>query len=51
MSFIKRYKVKDGSELVDTYIKLFVCVCVGVMYSGEYDVFDVTLSVHPHRAG
>jgi hypothetical protein len=27
------------------------CFCVvGVMYSGEYDVCDVTLSVHPHRA-
>jgi hypothetical protein len=25
------------------------CVCVGVMYSGEYDVCDVTLSVHPHQ--
>ena len=25
-------------------------MCVGVMYSGEYDVCDVTLSVHPHRA-
>jgi hypothetical protein len=25
-------------------------VCVGVTYSGEYDVCDVTLSVHPHRA-
>jgi hypothetical protein len=25
-------------------------VCVGVMYSGEYDVCAVTLSVHPHRA-
>ena len=24
--------------------------CVGVMYSGEYDVCDVTLSVYPHRA-
>jgi hypothetical protein len=24
-------------------------VSVGVMYSGEYDVCDVTLSVHPHR--
>ena len=22
-------------------------MCVGVMYSGEYDVCDVTLSVHP----
>jgi hypothetical protein len=25
-------------------------VCAGVMYSGEYDVCDVTLCVHPHRA-
>ena len=24
--------------------------CVGVMYSGEYDVSDVTLSVYPHQA-
>ena len=24
--------------------------CVGVMYSGEYDGCDVTLSVYPHRA-
>ena len=24
--------------------------CVSVMYSGEYDVCDVTLSVYPHRA-
>ena len=24
--------------------------CVGVMYSGEYDACDVTLSVYPHRA-
>ena len=24
--------------------------CVGVMYSGEYDICDVTLSVYPHRA-
>jgi hypothetical protein len=28
---------------------MILCVCVGVMYSGEYDVCDVTLSVHPHR--
>ena len=26
-----------------------IFVCVGVMYSGEYDVCDVTLSVYPHR--
>ena len=24
--------------------------CVSVVYSGEYDVCDVTLSVYPHRA-
>jgi hypothetical protein len=24
--------------------------CVGVMYSGEYDAGDVTLSVYPHQA-
>jgi hypothetical protein len=30
--------------------KLILFVCVGFMYSGEYDVCDVTLSVHPHRA-
>ena len=24
--------------------------CVGVMYSGEYNACDVTLSVYPHRA-
>ena len=24
--------------------------CVGVMYSGEYDACDVTLSVYPHQA-
>jgi hypothetical protein len=24
--------------------------CVGVVYSGEYDVRDVTLSAYPHRA-
>jgi hypothetical protein len=30
-----------------TFIQvLFIfCVCVGVMYSGEYDVCDVTLSI------
>ena len=26
-----------------------VFLCVSVMYSGEYDVCDVTLSVYPHR--
>ena len=27
-----------------TYLFFFVCVCVGVMYSGEYDVSDVILT-------
>jgi hypothetical protein len=26
---------------------MILFVCVGVMYSGEYDVCGVTLSVHP----
>jgi hypothetical protein len=30
------------------YVVVFFCV--GVMYSGEYDACDVTLSVYPHRA-
>ena len=25
-------------------------VLIGVVYSGEYDICDVTLSVYPHRA-
>ena len=29
---------------------MFFFFCVGVVYSGEYDICDVTLSVHPHRA-
>jgi hypothetical protein len=31
-------------------INNYVFFCVGVMYSGEYDACDVTLSVYPHRA-
>jgi hypothetical protein len=34
-------------EILSTSLNFF-CVCV--VYSGEYDVCDVTLSVHPHRA-
>ena len=26
----------------------YLFFCVGVVYSGEYDVCDVTLSVHPN---
>jgi hypothetical protein len=31
-------------------VKNVIFFCVGVMYSGEYDACDVTLSVYPHRA-
>ena len=31
---------------LDTILDFF---CVGVMYSGEYDACDVTLSVYEHR--
>jgi hypothetical protein len=29
---------------------MMIFFCVGVVYSGEYDVCDVTLSVYPQRA-
>jgi hypothetical protein len=29
--------------------QLILCVCVDVMYSGEYNVFEVTLSVYPQK--
>jgi hypothetical protein len=32
------------------YNQHLLVFCVGVMYSGEYDACDVTLSVYPHRA-
>jgi hypothetical protein len=28
---------------------MLLFVCVGVVYSGEYDVCGVTLSAHPHQ--
>jgi hypothetical protein len=33
--------------IIQTIRNVFVFFCVGVMYSGEYDVCDVTLSVYP----
>ena len=30
--------------------KIVIVFCVGIMYSSEYDVCEVTLSVYPHRA-
>jgi hypothetical protein len=32
------------------WFHIILFVCVGVMYSGEYNVSDATLSVYPHRA-
>jgi hypothetical protein len=43
---IRQYVVKNLLR-GDFHIHFF---CVGVVYSGEYDVCDVTLSVYPHRA-
>ena len=56
-SFDQYYLVKTTKKLVKILVNLtnkkrFVCVGVmyfGVIYSGEYDVCGVTLSVHPHR--
>jgi hypothetical protein len=39
--------MKLDFENCEIILKIF---CVGVMYSGEYDACDVTLSVYPHRA-
>jgi hypothetical protein len=45
------YIRKNTHEVTDLQTSSIVYfVCVGVMYSGENDVCDVTLSVHPHRA-
>ena len=38
-------KKSDTREII-----LLFFFCVGVVYSGEYNVCDVTLSVYPHRA-
>jgi hypothetical protein len=45
--FLKSIKVR----IYNTMISDIFCVCFDVMYSGEYNVFDVTLRVYPHRAG
>jgi hypothetical protein len=54
---VKSVRVGDISELhesssfdISVFQDMMFFVCVGVMYSGEYDVCDVTLSVHLHRA-
>ena len=42
---------KSTDTKLDITILWYFCVYFDVMYSGEYHVFDVTLSVYPHRAG
>ena len=51
-SFDQYYLVKTTKKLVKILVNLTNkkrFVCVGVIYSGEYVVCGVTLSVHPHR--
>ena len=45
----KWYIILVSFELVLCNIQKMIFFCVGVMYSGEYDACDVTLSVYPHR--
>jgi hypothetical protein len=40
---------REGFSLGIWLLQNDIC-CVGVMYSGEYDACDVTLSVYPYRA-
>jgi hypothetical protein len=40
---------RNAANVRNRKIYDFFC-CAGVVYSGEYDVCDVTLSVYPHRA-
>jgi hypothetical protein len=43
-----KYVFKDLESVFNLYsLNIF---CVVVMYSGEYDACDVTLSVYPHQA-
>ena len=51
----KRESSFNCTEIFECYVfkvghYILIFFCVGVMYSGEYDVCDVTLSVYPHRA-
>ena len=46
---VKSVRVDDISELslvpsISVYSKIYLCVCVGVMYSGEYDIEGTRLS-------
>ena len=43
--------LRAGYTIITCKVEMhfFDFFCVGVMYSGEYDACDVTLSVYPHR--
>jgi hypothetical protein len=43
------FEVRAAHRKTVTYI-IHDFFCVGVMYSGEYDACDVTLSAYPRRA-
>ena len=45
----KLFTTKANFKVFIIYLHYFF-FCVGVVYSGEYDVCDVTMSVYPHRA-
>ena len=50
-----RFSLNYANRNIDILHEVYFCdcVCSDVMYSGEYNVFDVrpTLGVYPHRAG
>ena len=48
-SFVLLFPGLRDNKLLEQLLTRFF-FCVGVMYSGEYDACDVTLSVYPHRA-
>jgi hypothetical protein len=41
------YKIRQMKDINLIGLRFFFCP--GVVYTGEYDVCDVTLSVYPHR--
>ena len=45
-----RMVLSKRQKIVNLEYGIF-CECFDVMYSGEYNVSDVILSVYPHRAG
>jgi hypothetical protein len=39
----------SGHHMMNMINYILIFFCVGVVYSGEYDVCDVSLSVYPHQ--